>query len=116
MALQVAGVSRIETIKYGLESRGTQKREGLRWRGPAETVNYRSILSTERALQKRNSQLSKENFKEKKKLVTGLRWGPDTKTDWPTDCRSYYNSDLADVSFETQCVWGVPGLSCSYAK
>jgi hypothetical protein len=25
----------------------------------------------------------KENFKEKEKLVTGLRWALDTKTDWP---------------------------------
>jgi hypothetical protein len=38
-----------------------------------------------------NSQLSKENFKEKEKLVAVPRWVPDTKTDWPTDCRSYYN-------------------------
>jgi hypothetical protein len=35
-----------------------------------------------------NSQLSKEKFKEKEKLVAGPRWVPDTKTDWPTDCRS----------------------------
>jgi hypothetical protein len=35
-----------------------------------------------------NPQLSKENFKEKEKLVTGPRWAPDTGTDWPTDCRS----------------------------
>jgi hypothetical protein len=35
-----------------------------------------------------NPQLSKENLKEKEKLVAGLRWAPDTKTDWPTDCQS----------------------------
>jgi hypothetical protein len=28
--------------------------------------------------------LSKENFKEKEKLVAGPRWVPDTKTDWLT--------------------------------
>jgi hypothetical protein len=28
-------------------------------------------------------QLSKRNFKEKKKLVTGSRWAPDTRIDWP---------------------------------
>jgi hypothetical protein len=39
------------TIKQGLESRETQTREGLRWRGPAATVNYRPVLSSERALQ-----------------------------------------------------------------
>jgi hypothetical protein len=27
-------------------------------------------------------------------LVAGPRWVPDTKTDWPTDCRSYYNFDF----------------------
>jgi hypothetical protein len=50
LALQVGGVSRIGTIKYGLESRGTQTREGLPWRGTA-TVNYRPVLSSERELQ-----------------------------------------------------------------
>jgi hypothetical protein len=35
-----------------------------------------------------NTQLSEGSFKEKEKLVTGPRWAPDTKTDWPTDCRS----------------------------
>jgi hypothetical protein len=35
-----------------------------------------------------NPQLSKENFKEKEKFVAVPRWVPDTKTDWPTDCRS----------------------------
>jgi hypothetical protein len=29
-----------------------------------------------------------ENLKEIEKLVAGPRWAPDTKTDWPTDCRS----------------------------
>jgi hypothetical protein len=35
-----------------------------------------------------NPQLSEENFKAKAKMVAGPRWAPDTKTDWPTDCRS----------------------------
>jgi hypothetical protein len=35
-----------------------------------------------------NSQLSKENLKDKKKICRGTRWLPDTKTDWPTDCQS----------------------------
>jgi hypothetical protein len=33
-------------------------------------------------------QLSKENIKDKEKLFAGPRWVHDTKTDWPTDCRS----------------------------
>jgi hypothetical protein len=61
---------------------------GLCWRGLAATVNYRPVLSSERALQITNPQLPKENFKEKEKLVAGPRWVPDTKTDWPIDCRS----------------------------
>jgi hypothetical protein len=44
-----SGVSKIGTIKYGLESRGTQPRQGLRWRGQAATANYRPVLSSERA-------------------------------------------------------------------
>jgi hypothetical protein len=51
MALQVAGVSRIGTKKYGLESRGTQTRAGLRWWELAATVNYRPVFSSKRALQ-----------------------------------------------------------------
>jgi hypothetical protein len=36
-----------------------------------------------------NLQLSKNDQREKgKKLVMGSRWVPDTRTDWPTDCRS----------------------------
>jgi hypothetical protein len=31
LALQVGGGSKIETIKYAHESRGTQTRESLRW-------------------------------------------------------------------------------------
>jgi hypothetical protein len=49
LALQVGGVLRTGTIEYGLESCGTQAREGLRWGGPAATVNYRPVLSSERA-------------------------------------------------------------------
>jgi hypothetical protein len=51
LALQVGGVSRIGTIKYGFGFRGAQTRVGLRCRGPAATVNYRPVLSSERALQ-----------------------------------------------------------------
>jgi hypothetical protein len=45
LALQVGGVSRIGTIIYGLEYRGTALAK------PAPTVNYRPALSSERALQ-----------------------------------------------------------------
>jgi hypothetical protein len=51
LALQVDGVSIIGTIKYDLDSSGTQSRAGLRWQGPVATVNYRPVLSSERALQ-----------------------------------------------------------------
>jgi hypothetical protein len=75
LALQVGEVSRIEAIKFGLESRGTETRAELRWRKPAATVNYRPVLSSVRALQNNNPQLSKENFKEKEKLVAGSQMG-----------------------------------------
>jgi hypothetical protein len=51
------------------------------------TVNYRAVLSSERALKIINSLPSKGNSKEKEKLVEGPRWAPD----WSTDCRSYIN-------------------------
>jgi hypothetical protein len=59
----------------------------LRWRGPAATVNYRPVLSSERALKITNSNCLKENLKDKEQLVAGPRWASDTKKDWPTDCR-----------------------------
>jgi hypothetical protein len=44
---------------------------GLRWREAAATVNYR-LSSRQRGRYKiTNPQLSKENFKENEKLVTG---------------------------------------------
>jgi hypothetical protein len=49
LALQVGEISRIETIKYAHESRGTQIRERLQWRCPAKTENYRLDFSSERA-------------------------------------------------------------------
>jgi hypothetical protein len=36
-----------ETVKYGCEFQGIQTQERLRWRGPAEEINDRSILSSE---------------------------------------------------------------------
>jgi hypothetical protein len=43
---------------------------------------YTNPSSRQRARYKiANPQLSKENFKEKEKLVAGPRWVPDTKTD-----------------------------------
>jgi hypothetical protein len=29
-------------------------------------------------------------------LVEGARWAPDTKTDWPTDCRSQINFNFIE--------------------
>jgi hypothetical protein len=46
LALQVGGVSRTGTIKYDLDSRGT-----VLARNVAKTVDYRPVLSSERALQ-----------------------------------------------------------------
>jgi hypothetical protein len=45
LALQVGGVSRIVTIKYGIEPRGTALAK------PTATVNYRPVLFSERSLQ-----------------------------------------------------------------
>jgi hypothetical protein len=49
LALKVGGVSKIETINYAHESRGTQIRERLHWRCPAKTEKYRPDFSSERA-------------------------------------------------------------------
>jgi hypothetical protein len=49
LALLVGGVSKMETINYAHESRGTQIRERLRWRCPAKIEKYRPDFSSERA-------------------------------------------------------------------
>jgi hypothetical protein len=62
---------------------------GLLWQSPEAIVRYiKDPSSRQRGRYKIiNLQLSKINFEENEKLV-GPRWVPDTKTDWPTDCRS----------------------------
>jgi hypothetical protein len=58
-------------MKFGDEFRGTLTRERLRWRSPAGTVNYRSVLSSERGPIITNMRLSEENFKEREKKKAG---------------------------------------------
>jgi alanine racemase len=60
--------SRIGIIIYGLESRGTQTLSGLRWRGPVATVNYRPVLSLERALQKNKHATAQRKFQGEGKI------------------------------------------------
>jgi hypothetical protein len=55
----------------------------------AERQTDRPVLSSERASHIKNPQWSDSN----KNLVISPRLGLDTKTDWPTDRRSSYNSD-----------------------
>jgi hypothetical protein len=62
------------------------------------TVNYRPVLSSERALKITNPQLCKENFKKEEKLVADHRWVPDTKTDWPTDSRKLTSTPTSTAS------------------
>jgi hypothetical protein len=53
------------------------------WKGPAATVNYIPILSSERACHnKKTCKCLKIMFKElKEKLVTSPRWWPHTRRD-----------------------------------
>jgi hypothetical protein len=40
----------------------------LRWRGPAATLNYRPVLTSERALQNNKPQLSKRKYQGERKI------------------------------------------------
>jgi hypothetical protein len=73
LVLQVGGVSRIGTIKYGIESRGTQTGTGLLWREPASTVNYRPVLSSERALQTSKLTIVQRQFQGVRKIGRGTQ-------------------------------------------
>jgi hypothetical protein len=77
---------------YLVESRRAQIWERLRWRCPAKTENP-SFRQRGRPTST-NLQLSKNNEREWEKFVASPSWVPDTKTDCPTDCRSYYNFDF----------------------
>jgi hypothetical protein len=45
LVLQVEEVSKIDTIKYAHESRGTRTWERLSWQCPAKTENYRPLAA-----------------------------------------------------------------------
>jgi hypothetical protein len=83
LALLVGGVSKIETMYYAHESRGTQIWERLRWRFPAKTEKYRPDFSLERAPHINKPETVKKIFKVRMgNLVAGSRWVPDTNFDF----------------------------------
>jgi hypothetical protein len=96
LALQVGEVSS-ETVKYGREFCVTSTQEKLLWQGPEAIVQeITDPTSRQRERYKiTNSQLPKEYFKEKEKLVTDPRWVPDTKTGWPTSTSIYLTLSAA---------------------
>jgi hypothetical protein len=52
--------------------------------GEAQQELQSTVFSSERAPHSTNPQMSDSN----KDLVVVVRWMPDTKTNWPTDCQS----------------------------
>jgi hypothetical protein len=83
LALQVGGVSKIETIKYAHES----CRTGL----VISVKNWKlqtRLLVREGTPHQQTRNCLKVITEKGEKLVAGPRWVPDTRTDWPTDCRS----------------------------
>jgi hypothetical protein len=57
------------------ESRGTQTEKDCAGQGSAVTVNYRPVLSSERAPQNNKPETVRRHFKEKEKLATGADGG-----------------------------------------
>jgi hypothetical protein len=85
LAFHFGDVSSFETIEYVLGSYGIQTRAGLRWRGPAATVNYRPVLSSERALQNNKLSTGKIKFQGQRKICRGSQtgaWHQDGLDDW----------------------------------
>jgi hypothetical protein len=80
-----------ETVRYGLKLDATWTPKWRCWQGPVALVqvNYRPVLSSERAPHTKKPQMSEDNIRgEKENLVAGPRWRPDTRIYWPTDRRS----------------------------
>jgi hypothetical protein len=61
--------------------------------GPRKTMLERSSRDFKIQTSPAVPKLSKGQL-EREKLATRPRWVPDTKTDWPTDCRSKYKFDF----------------------
>jgi hypothetical protein len=49
-----------ETVKYGLENKGTRTQEALCWRGPVACIKDRPVISSERALHKSRTEIVKK--------------------------------------------------------
>jgi hypothetical protein len=58
-----------------VETRGTQTRAGLRWRGPTLTINFRPVLSSERALQNNKPAPVYRKFQGERKIDRGSQMG-----------------------------------------
>jgi hypothetical protein len=69
LAFQVGGVSKIETIKYAHESRGTHIRGRLCWRWTTNTNTIDQSFRQTGLPTSTNPQLSKNNWREKGNLV-----------------------------------------------
>jgi hypothetical protein len=62
-----------------------QNLAGLRWRGPVAIINYRPVLSSERAIQNNKPQQSKRKSQGERKLGRGSQmgaWHQDGLADW----------------------------------
>jgi hypothetical protein len=86
LALQVGGVSKIETINCAHESRGTQMWKRMRWRRRAKTEIYRPDFSSERASPQQQTRNCLKIIKERiGKIVRGSQmgaWHQDRLADW----------------------------------
>jgi hypothetical protein len=56
--------------------------------GKAQKKLYRKLQTRPLVREGAQHQETRNRQTEKKNLVMGSRWEPDTKTDWLTDCRS----------------------------
>jgi hypothetical protein len=86
LQLQDGGVSD-ETVKYGREFCGTLTQEWLLWQGPEAIVqvNYRPVLSSERALQNNKATIIYRKFQGERKIGHGSQmsaWHQDWLADW----------------------------------
>jgi hypothetical protein len=79
-------------VMIAVRNRGTVLSTWSEWRNSKERYFLCGVCREVKSMKWRykiiNRNCLKENLKEKEKLVTGPRWAPDAKTDWPTDCRS----------------------------
>jgi hypothetical protein len=108
-----SAVGRNSAVKISSNPSASEPATSGFWHSASTNLGTASPSSRQRGRHKiTNTQLSEGNFEEKEKLVTGPRWAPDTKTDWPTDFWTQINFNFFTLSLKMGSIYA---FECEYS-